>query len=1016
MNIKTIRFRNINSLRNEHVIDFTDEPLKEAGLFAITGNTGSGKSTILDVISLALYNRIPRFDVKQISKGFIEKTGSILTKNTKEAYAEVIYECHEGEFRSKWSISTARTGNLRDHEMELADNKTNKLLDLKKSDVSKHNESLIGLSYEQFIRSILLAQGDFAKFLQSDKDERGELLEKITGSWIYREIGKKAFEWSKFYGQELEKIQERAHQIKGSLINEEEFKQIKAQLKAKEKEIENLEQRKNHIEEALKHKNEIEKAWKQLQEATEKEKSESEKLKHFNENQGISLSKHKQLIPWEELLRNWKQKDTEFQKHQEKEEQLRSNLEKAKKKVSNTHKSVEKLLTKKLQKEELIPELEAFEKKILKIQKEQEDLRKEYKFNHEKAHDIISNKDIPIELKNIPLAKEQLNNQKTQAEEQIRQLNQKLEQTELESPSNSLENTRQYIELTKKWQTATDWVNYYNKEKEKTDKELTNQQKDLETIPGKLKQAEELEQRLQLQLENLRKTQQINQLTAKLEKQRQNLEPNQPCPLCGSKEHPYVEEYAPSTDDLSEKIDEKKQEHSKALSHLKELQAEKKRLEKSIKEAREKSRDYEEQNKHKKNEISSIQEKLPEQYRNYDPNALAEKLNKKKEQFEDYINLQEKLHSFEKLQPIIDQLENTVQKGKQKTQELSSLYKGNDVQKDVDALKKQINDAGYNLETAKKDLINWEDEQSRLNKELKGYVEQLLPMLNEFQYPEIKQALNDLLSPWDYEALQKKQNEIESAIASAKSAKEAHEQHYKTLKEKDTEESYETLEVKLTNLYSELKQQKEKRDDLFSKVNFQNKQKQTLKELEEKIAEQKEKNEKWVLLNQYIGDSQGKNFSTFAQQLTLEQLVKLANKRIASLSKRYILDKPKEDEAESLVIKDMDMGGQRRSVKTLSGGESFLISLSLALALSDLASRNVDIKSLFIDEGFGSLDQLTLDQTLDTLEKLQAESEKTIGIISNIEALKERMDTRIEVIRDGQGFSNIEIKRSKGII
>ena len=120
-------------------------------------------------------------------------------------FRSVVYECHEGEFRSTWSISTARTGNLRDHEMELADNKTSNILDLKKTDVPKKNEEFIGLNYEQFIRSILLAQGDFAKFLQSDKDERGALLEKITGSWIYREIGKKAFEWSKYYGQELEK-------------------------------------------------------------------------------------------------------------------------------------------------------------------------------------------------------------------------------------------------------------------------------------------------------------------------------------------------------------------------------------------------------------------------------------------------------------------------------------------------------------------------------------------------------------------------------------------------------------------------------------------------------------------------------------------------------------------------------------------------------------------------------------------------------------------------------------------
>jgi exonuclease SbcC len=96
-------------------------------------------------------------------------------------------------------------------------------------------------------------------------------------------------------------------------------------------------------------------------------------------------------------------------------------------------------------------------------------------------------------------------------------------------------------------------------------------------------------------------------------------------------------------------------------------------------------------------------------------------------------------------------------------------------------------------------------------------------------------------------------------------------------------------------------------------------------------------------------------------------------------------------------------------VKTLSGGETFILSLSLALALSDLAAKNVEINSLFIDEGFGTLDPETLDQTIDTLEKLQSESSKTIGIISHVEALKERIGTQIQLERNGQGYSSLKV-------
>ena len=127
------------------------------------------------------------------------------------------------------------------------------------------------------------------------------------------------------------------------------------------------------------------------------------------------------------------------------------------------------------------------------------------------------------------------------------------------------------------------------------------------------------------------------------------------------------------------------------------------------------------------------------------------------------------------------------------------------------------------------------------------------------------------------------------------------------------------------------------------------------------------------------------------------------------LSDRYRIDQPTDEEDDSLVAIDEHMGRQRRSIKTLSGGETFILSLALALALSDLASRNIEINSLFIDEGFGTLDPETLDQTLDTLEVLQAESSKMIGVISHVESLKERIATQIQLTQNGQGYSNLKI-------
>ena len=109
------------------------------------------------------------------------------------------------------------------------------------------------------------------------------------------------------------------------------------------------------------------------------------------------------------------------------------------------------------------------------------------------------------------------------------------------------------------------------------------------------------------------------------------------------------------------------------------------------------------------------------------------------------------------------------------------------------------------------------------------------------------------------------------------------------------------------------------------------------------------------------------------------------------------------------MVIDQDMGNQRRAISTLSGGETFMASLALALALSDLAAKNVQIESMFIDEGFGTLDAESLDQTLDTLERLQIESSKIIGIISHVDSVKERIATQIQLVQDGKGYSKMEI-------
>jgi exonuclease SbcC len=164
--------------------------------------------------------------------------------------------------------------------------------------------------------------------------------------------------------------------------------------------------------------------------------------------------------------------------------------------------------------------------------------------------------------------------------------------------------------------------------------------------------------------------------------------------------------------------------------------------------------------------------------------------------------------------------------------------------------------------------------------------------------------------------------------------------------------------------------------------------------------------EKWGLLSKYIGDATGNKFANFAQGLTLQNLLVLANHRLKELSERYLLIKPENDGP--LMIMDQYQGNITRAVNTLSGGESFIISLALALSLSDMASKNISIESLFIDEGFGTLDAETLEVAMNTLDRLQTESQKTIGIISHIATIKERINVQIQLEKNSQGYSQIK--------
>ncbi|PSC06621.1 chromosome segregation protein SMC [Alsobacter soli] len=168
----------------------------------------------------------------------------------------------------------------------------------------------------------------------------------------------------------------------------------------------------------------------------------------------------------------------------------------------------------------------------------------------------------------------------------------------------------------------------------------------------------------------------------------------------------------------------------------------------------------------------------------------------------------------------------------------------------------------------------------------------------------------------------------------------------------------------------------------------------------------------WKAVSAAIGSRDGARFARFAQSVTLDLLVELANRRLADLKPRYRLARSPGQDLGLHVI-DRDMGDERRSTRSLSGGERFLVSLALALALSGLGGRQTFADTLFIDEGFGSLDADSLDVAIDALEALQSQG-RTVGVISHVETMKDRIPVQVQVLRQGAGRSVVRVAAPEG--
>ena len=221
MRILTLRLKNLNALKGEWKIDFTQSPFIDNGLFAITGPTGAGKTTLLDAICLALYHQTPRLGPISTSNN------DIMTRGTAECLAEVEFDIKGKAYRAFWSMRRARgkvDGNLQSADVELAEVESGKVLATQVRPKSEEIEKLAGLNFARFTKSMMLSQGDFAAFLNANEADRAELLEELTGTEIYGQISQAVHQQ---FSDAKQKKKEFAIKLEGvTLLSDEQITQL----------------------------------------------------------------------------------------------------------------------------------------------------------------------------------------------------------------------------------------------------------------------------------------------------------------------------------------------------------------------------------------------------------------------------------------------------------------------------------------------------------------------------------------------------------------------------------------------------------------------------------------------------------------------------------------------------------------------------------------------------------------------------------------------------------------------
>ena len=1134
MKFLQLEILNLASLDKQggEVINFEEGALGESTIFSIVGPTGSGKSTLLDAICLALYNRAPRYPRKKGDKNqSIEIFGAadasesnrlaptdsrnIMTRGKKEGYSKLTFLANNGSiYRAEWHVRFQR---VRYENAKTALYKITRNGEEITEEAADWNElpNIIGLDYDQFLRTVLIAQGSFANFLTAKENERYELLEKLIGceetyTNIATEIKKAKDQATDAYNQMAASVEA----VKQNLLNDEELAQLKEEIDHLEKAEKELDSQMKAISKDLQWFEENDKQIKQIAICQTDMEQASDAIKEM-QAQILRLQLHDEVQPAVNQLQeverqtqsiheqegnilkaegNIKSQESAISKSEKTLASLKEAVSKAQEQLEKALPVIAEARALKTKMEAAMPNLKEKKEALESAQKENQSAQKDVEENARN----IQKWEAETEKANLALktTKEEIAKQKqvlheaTQAAEQAWETERnKTAGQNIEELQNSktvadrkLQDVQQAIKVVAHLDTAT-----------------TEKQKNEERIQILGKRNTEIDEALgKLTIEAL--TQETLTLrnaytlmvSEKWEIHRANLTEGKPCPLCGSTTHPYHtdnRQFEEATTELSQLLKAKEnllklqQKEEKNLSgERKQNDGEVQTLQKQQEKLSGEIASYEEEwkaliaqypkipkaeaelksllpiyenkakdassklslfNKIQKEieRLTQLKDKAVKDEAAYESKAstiqnkakentsiCATKLAEQKALTANLISQQKsKKEAYEKAHQTWNSAKKEMEEWQEKFKQILNGEEPDAAEQRLTAAKdeatKVADNQNENINKLKAELANSKGSHQTMlsqnktmkenlqakEKELDLWIEEYNKQLEEksIEPPFIdRNTIREILhSAEDWNAIRREKDEKEKAVASTtalyQSAEKAHQQHLE-------HQPAQTRDALLA-IQQEYQERSQRNELIAAKARMQNHQ-EALKQLGDKAEALKlvtQEKDDWTAITDAIG-ADGKTLRKIAQCYTLSFLIAHANQEIRKFNTRYELQQVKH----SLGIRviDHDRADDIRDTTSLSGGETFIVSLGLALGLSALSSRNISFENLFIDEGFGTLDPDTLATVIDSLAMLQSSQGKKVGVISHTDTMSERITTQIRIIKNGNsGSSHIEI-------